>query len=143
MFLQSLKSLFNYREWCISPPFKWAKTAQTDNEVIIAVTYARLIKDKKLRRLFFQHVTKINGDLENADGYIGSTLRMQPFGDDTWTVSAWRDETAMRKFVYSETHAAAMKEASKAMAEAKVAHHSIAKSRLPLPWADVFKLLDK
>lgn len=144
MLLQSLKAFFDYRSWVISPPFKWSKIAQYDGEsVIVAVTYARLVEDKVSRRLFFKHVTNINKHLEAAEGYIGSSLRMQPFGDDTWTVSVWRDEACMRKFVYSKEHATAMKEASKAMAEAKVAHRSMANSRLPLQWKEVFALLDE
>lgn len=139
-----MKSRLNIRNWYLTTPFKWAKSAKTDNQldtIIIGITYARLSKDKALRKLFFNHVRHINTTLANTDGYIGSAIRMQPFGDKAWTVSAWKDEASMKAFVYGEAHAKAMQQAGKAMLEAQLSHHSVSIHQLPLPWTELTQRL--
>lgn len=141
-----IKKCFNYRQWTVSSPFRWAKHRKKDikpssKTVIIGITYALLQNDKTLRRLFFNHVKTINASLASQQGFIGSSFRAQPFGNKAWTLSVWENKDDMKQFVYGETHLSAMKAASKAMIEAKTTHIELAAERLPLSWHEALKLL--
>jgi hypothetical protein len=39
-----------------------------------------------------------------ADRLVGSTLRAKPLARDYWTLSVWKDETALREFMRTPPH---------------------------------------
>ncbi|HHC75275.1 MAG TPA: DUF3291 domain-containing protein [Thiothrix sp.] len=144
--INTIKSCLNYKQWTISSPFRWAKHPKNDirassKTVVVGITYARLHHDKRLRRLFLNHVKRVNTSLAEQQGFIGSSLRSQPFGDEAWTVSVWENKHDMQQFVYSEPHLSAMKEASKTMAAAKTTHIELDATDLPLKWRKILTIL--
>jgi hypothetical protein len=48
---------------------------------------------------FFRAVSAVRKQLASADGLVGYTLRARPLGRDYWTLSVWKDETALRGFM--------------------------------------------
>jgi Domain of unknown function (DUF3291) len=53
---------------------------------------------------FFRGVSAVRKQLAAADGLVGYTLRARPFARDYWTLSVWKDETALRKFMRTPPH---------------------------------------
>lgn len=141
-----IKKCCNYRQWTVSSPFRWAKhrkkdMKQSSKTVIVGITYALLQDDKALRRLFFDQIKIVNASLATQQGFIGSSFRLQPFGNEAWTLSVWENKTDMKQFVYGEPHLNAMKTASKAMMDAKTTHIELAAEQLPLSWHEALRLL--
>jgi hypothetical protein len=53
---------------------------------------------------FFRGVSAVRKQLAAADGLVGYTLRAKPFTRDYWTLSVWKDETALREFMRTPPH---------------------------------------
>ncbi len=54
---------------------------------------------------FFRGVSAVRKQLATADGLVGYTLRARPLARDYWTLSVWRDNTALREFMRTSPHA--------------------------------------
>jgi quinol monooxygenase YgiN len=57
---------------------------------------------------FFRAVFAVRKQLAAADGLIGYTLRARPLTRDYWTLSVWKDDTALRQFMRTPPHARIM-----------------------------------
>jgi quinol monooxygenase YgiN len=57
---------------------------------------------------FFRGVSAVRRQLANAEGLIGYTLRAKPLARDYWTLSVWRDGSALREFMRTAPHAQLM-----------------------------------
>jgi quinol monooxygenase YgiN len=53
---------------------------------------------------FFRGVFAVRKQLAAADGLIGYTLRAKPLARDYWTLSVWKDNTALRAFMRTPPH---------------------------------------
>jgi hypothetical protein len=53
---------------------------------------------------FFRGVSAVRKQLATADGLIGYTLRAKPLARDYWTLSVWKDNTALRVFMRTSPH---------------------------------------
>jgi len=47
---------------------------------------------------------RVRKQLATADGLIGYTLRAKPLARDYWTLSVWKDDTALRQFMRTRPH---------------------------------------
>jgi quinol monooxygenase YgiN len=68
---------------------------------------------------FFRGVSAVRKQLAAADGLVGYTLRAKPFARDYWTLSVWRDETALREFMRTPPHVQLMTSLKPLMAPTK------------------------
>ena len=53
---------------------------------------------------FFRAVSAVRKQLATADGLVGYTLRAKPLARDYWTLSVWKDDEALRKFMRTPPH---------------------------------------
>ena len=53
---------------------------------------------------FFRAVSAVRKQLATADGLAGYTLRAKPLARDYWTLSVWKDDTALRQFMRAPPH---------------------------------------
>ena len=53
---------------------------------------------------FFRGVSAVRKQLATAEGLIGYTLRAKPLARDYWTLSVWKDDTALRQFMRTPPH---------------------------------------
>ncbi len=100
--------------------------------VFISVTRLRL----RAFRFFFPlawHTGKVNRQIAGADGCLSSKVRGGPSGG-FWTVSVWRDEAAMRAFMTSGAHLAAMPKLKHWCDEASAVHWT--QESAEMNWAD-------
>ena len=71
--------------------------------------YLVLVSHLALKRIsstvqFFRGVTAVRKQLEQADGLIAYTLRAKPLARDYWTLSVWKDQSALQEFVRTPPH---------------------------------------
>jgi heme-degrading monooxygenase HmoA len=57
---------------------------------------------------FFRAVSAVRKQLAGTDGLVGYSLRAKPLARDYWTLSVWRDETALHAFMRTPPHAGVM-----------------------------------
>jgi hypothetical protein len=57
---------------------------------------------------FFRAVSAVRKQLAAADGLIGYALRAKPLARDYWTLSVWKDNTALREFMRIPPHVQVM-----------------------------------
>jgi quinol monooxygenase YgiN len=57
---------------------------------------------------FFRAVSAVRKQLATAEGLIGYTLRAKPLACDYWTLSVWKDDTALRQFMRTPPHVQVM-----------------------------------
>lgn len=53
---------------------------------------------------FFRAVFAVRKQLATADGLIGYTLLARPLAREYWTLSVWKDDTALRQFMRTAPH---------------------------------------
>ena len=53
---------------------------------------------------FCRGVSAVRKQLATADGLIGYTLRAKPLARDYWTLSVWKDNSALREFMRNPPH---------------------------------------
>jgi quinol monooxygenase YgiN len=57
---------------------------------------------------FFRAVSAVRKQLATAEGLIGYTLRAKPLARNYWTLSVWKDDTALRQFMRTQPHVRVM-----------------------------------
>jgi quinol monooxygenase YgiN len=57
---------------------------------------------------FFRAVAAIRKQLRDTEGLVGYTLRARPVARDYWTLSVWRDRTALEQFMRAPPHVSIM-----------------------------------
>jgi heme-degrading monooxygenase HmoA len=147
MIIISLLTLTSVKLLSCSYTAPWRKTdlgrsmSNSSGKAVVVVTYAKRNKDQ--RGPFFRNVQNVLADLPNQDGLLGHSFRFQLLGNETWTISAWRDEAAVRKFSRSATHAVAVKDSATLTADVKI-FTTIRKAwLLPLPWNEAVSEVSK
>lgn len=129
----------------MSTPFSGPGVHQpvpAEAQVVLSVTHITLRPERERRAQFWQSVARIDAALPAQPGLIGYAKRRELFGDEAWTVTAWRDEDRLRAFVRGATHVDAMAGAVDSIVDARFARVSVPAARLPLPWREVLALLD-
>jgi hypothetical protein len=100
----------------------------------------------KLRRWrdvlpFFRDSMRIHRQVRSADGAYGVSLEAHPLRREFFTLSAWRDDAAVRALVAAEPHRSAMRKYRPAMAEAAFRFWSAEAGSLPPTWAEAKRRL--
>jgi heme-degrading monooxygenase HmoA len=88
---------------------------------------------------FVIQALRSNRQARRADGNLG-TLLLAEAHRTFWTLTAWNDEAAMRKFMLAGPHGSKMKKLMTWCDEAAVAHWTQANSELPT-WAEAHRRL--
>ncbi len=125
----------------------WRKTnlgrtmSKSSEQAVVVVTYAKRNKDQ--RGPFFRNIQNVLADLPNHDGLLGHSFRFQLLGDEAWTISAWRDEAAVRKFSRSALHAAAVEDSATLTEDVKIFTSAREARLLPLSWKEAVSEVSK
>jgi len=83
---------------------------------------------------FFLYTAQVAKQLASAEGVLGySVLARQKL---FWTLSAWKDEAALRTFVQYPPHVHIMTALTPHMGETKFVRWTVKGSELPLSWDD-------
>jgi hypothetical protein len=85
---------------------------------------------------FVVYTAQVVGQLKNAQGLVGYSLLAHPFSGKFWTLSAWKDDEALRRFVQDPPHVRIISALSPHMAPTKFVCWSVRGSELPLQWKE-------
>lgn len=110
------------------------------DRVVVVITQAQL--GRADRGEFDDHTRRVIRDLPNHEGYIGHSVRTRVLGDEVWTMTVWRDEAAMERFVTSPVHSAAIRAGLPAVRRAKFVRESWPAWAVPPTWGQALRRLD-
>lgn len=111
--------------------------------VVVSITHITLQGDRAARSRFWDAVSAIDGQIRSQPGFIGYAKRTEVFGDESWTVSVWQDRASLSAFMRSGAHAAAMRDLTAVIGDARFARLELPRSRIPLSWDAVLAELDR
>ena len=77
------------------------------------------------------------------DGLVGFALRKELLGHQAWTMSVWRDASAMSAWAASAMHREAVERTRDAIVELTTQRVVIPSAALPVSWDDARTYLDE
>lgn len=118
----------------------------TGAPLLLALTELHVRNAPGPGKRFGEHAQAIGEHLYGSqppiEGFVGGSFRN--VGQlQWWTMSVWRDETAMMSFVVSEPHVLAMGELTDVSVRARSTHLEISEDDLPFTWDDALPILEE
>jgi len=110
--------------------------------VIVAITHVTVEADDDARRRFWAANALVADQIKAAPGLLTHSLRRQPFGDEGWTLSVWRDTDSLLAFKRSGAHQAALTGVYDAFADARFARLRMPAGEVPKTWDEALILLE-
>jgi heme-degrading monooxygenase HmoA len=119
------------------PATPWLALAavEPDREYLVQLSYLPLARLRKLPA-FFRYVQAIRGQLARSEGVLGYSLQAQVLRLEFWTLSAWRDRSALNAFVRADPHRKAMSALQGHMGPTRFIEWRARGAELPPRWAD-------
>ncbi len=118
----------------VSTPYRSMSSLSPDGTVIVSVTHA-IVKDEG-RSLFDRYVDQIIASLSRQPGLVGYRVRTKLLGNEVWTMTYWKDESARAAFVSSEIHTRAMKAGIPTLVSARFYRFERPSSSRELTWEE-------
>ena len=116
-------------------PWRPLGTAHPNGEYVALLSYLPLKSYWRIP-IFFFYTTQVMKQLAPADGVLGYSVLAHPLSKQFWTLSAWKDEAALRTFVHYPPHVRIMTALTPHMGETKFVRWIVKGSELPLSWDD-------
>jgi|SRR5215472_11239344 len=88
---------------------------------------------------FFLNSAKVVRQLASAQGLVGYSFLAHPLSREFWTLSAWKNEDALRSFVQHPPHVRIMTAMTPHMGETKFVRWMVKGSQLPLNWEEALR----
>lgn len=88
---------------------------------------------------FFYYTVQVAKQLASAQGLLGYSVLSRPLSKRFWTLSAWKDEAALRDFVHNQPHVRIMTALARDMEQTKFLRWTVKGSQLPLGWDDALR----
>ena len=85
---------------------------------------------------FFLYTAQVVKQLASAEGMLGYSVLARPLSKRFWTLSAWKDDAALRSFVQYPPHVRIMTALAPHMGETKFVRWTVKGSELPPRWED-------
>jgi len=125
------------------PTLPWATVERPADPSATAVFMASRFKLRRWRDVlpFFRDSMRIHRQVRSADGAYGVSLEAHPLRREFFTLSAWRDDAAVRALVAAEPHRSAMRKYRPAMADAAFRFWSAPVGSLPPTWDEAKRRL--
>ncbi|MEV5828934.1 DUF3291 domain-containing protein [Spirillospora sp. NPDC052242] len=119
------------------PTLPWIprEAAAPDAEVVVM---ASRFEVRSLRHVpgFFLASLRLLRQARTAPGAHGFTLKAEPAKRTFWTLSAWRDDEALRAYAAAEPHRSTMRRQRAVMRDSTFVFWNVRGSELPLDWTD-------
>jgi quinol monooxygenase YgiN len=90
---------------------------------------------------FFFYTAQVVKQLASAEGMLGYSVLARPLSKQFWTLSAWKDDAALRTFVQYPPHVRIMNALAPHMGATKFVRWTVTGSQLPLGWEDALRRL--
>jgi len=111
-----------------------------DGEFVALLSYLPLKSYWRVLPFFF-YTAQVVRQLASAQGMIGYSLLARPLSKRFWTLSAWKNEEALRAFVQHAPHLSIMTALNPHMDQTKFVRWTVKGSDLPLRWDDALRRL--
>ena len=118
-------------------------TAQEVGRIVVAITRARVNRDRAARRAFWSYVDEVENSLVDQPGFIGFSKRRELIGNQAWTMTLWSDEASLNAFVRSPAHRAAMRSAGRLLEGASFVRFGRSVAAGPLKWSEALAQLEE
>lgn len=106
-----------------------------ESQVVVMASILRLKSPWKIPG-FFRAAMAIRRQSLASNGLVGMTLDTDLPHSTFFTLSAWRDRTALNTFVASEPHRSLMRRYHPALADARFVFWDVKRGQLPPSWPD-------
>jgi heme-degrading monooxygenase HmoA len=129
----------------IGPPLRdvgGGMPSSTDPALLVAVTEATLGDDRDARARFWLGVRRVEAAMPAQDGLVGYALRREIFGSKVWTMTVWRTEADLDRFVKSDAHRTAVREGYAALVGMRSTRFSWDARRGAPAWQDALSMLE-
>jgi heme-degrading monooxygenase HmoA len=121
-------------------PEELAQGARLQSALVV-LTHA--VVDPAQRTAFDAHTRRVDDSLDAQPGLIAHSLRRELFGNSVWTMTIWTDAQASMRFSGSSAHAAAKREAGRALLSLRTVRLELPRNELPPSWERMLSELDK
>lgn len=88
---------------------------------------------------FLFYTAQVAKQLASAQGLLGYSVLTRPLSKRFWTLSAWKDDAALRAFVQYPPHVRIMTALIPHMEQTKFLRWIVKGSQLPLGWDDALR----
>lgn len=124
------------------PEMPWKQISEPDGgrDYLALVTYLPLQRRRRFPS-FVRSIQAVRGQLKDAPGLVGYSLKAKPLKLDFWTLSVWEDEGALQAFVPQNPHAGAMRLFGGGMANFRIERWTLAGTAVPPTWRDALARL--
>lgn len=124
------------------PDLPWTSGREMEPgiEYLVMASHLPLKKISSTVR-FFRGVWAVRRQLAGADGLIGYTLRAKPLSRDYWTLSVWKDQSALGAFMRTPPHAQVMSSLKPLMGPTKFVRWNITADDGRPTWAGAMERL--
>jgi quinol monooxygenase YgiN len=121
-------------------PWRTFGSPEPEGEYVALLSYLPL---KSYWRIptFFLYSAQAVKQLASAEGMMGYSALARPLSKQFWTLSAWKDEAALRTFVQHPPHVRIMTALAPHMGETKFVRWMVKGAQLPLHWDDALRRL--
>ncbi len=109
-------------------------------QVLVAITHGVVQSDGK--KAFSNNLHTVRESLAQSPGLIGYSVRKQVCGNRVWTMSAWTTEEALKSFISSSAHRAAVENGGIPPAAVRSAYFWTSSERLPISWEEAQQYLE-
>lgn len=89
-------------------PWTWLSQPQADREYVALVTYLPVGRWTAMPA-FLRHTVRSTRQLTRSEGLLGYALRAAPHRRKFWTLTIWKDDRAIARYVGAQPHRDAMR----------------------------------
>lgn len=140
--LASAAGMLGLSACSVALPFRQVNAPEQGSTAVLSVTHVTLKREQAARDVFFAAVKRVDAVMEQQPGLIGHGKRLELFGDEAWTISAWRSDEDVSAFVRSPIHRQAMQDAAGTYIDARVARIMMPAEDVPVSWQQALATLD-
>jgi quinol monooxygenase YgiN len=122
-------------------PWKAMATPDGDSEYVVMASLLPLRRFRATFR-FLSYVRAVRRQLRGADGLIGYSLWAKPLARRYWTLSVWKDQSALAAFMRDSPHAQIMVKLRPDVQSTRFVRWTTKGSDIPVAWQDALRHLD-
>lgn len=117
----------------VKMPWRTLVSPDSEAEYLALLTYLPLRRFRTIPK-FLRYVRAIQGQLNGAEGLVGYSLKARLLPRKFWTLSVWRDEGALMRFVTQDPHRHSMGALRPHMAQTEFIRWRLKGSEVPPSW---------
>ncbi len=114
-------------------PWRSRAEAVPEREYVALLSYLPLKGWRGFLR-FANYGRRILGQLRDAPGLVGFSMRARLRSRQFWTLSVWEDSQTLMAFVHAPPHVEAMERIRPFMGPTRFTRWTVRGSEVPIPW---------